>query len=837
MAAPVIGPDGTIYVGALDGRVYAFTPDGALKWSYATGARIEYASAALSAAGVLYQNTSTGIYALNAADGAFRWKNADCGGANAPVIGTDGTVYSAGGTSKRLCAIKPDGTVKWTYRMSNVTSRSAPAIAPSGVIYVGSYDRNLYAVNPDGTLRWTHATGDLVLSSPAIGADGTVYVGAADGLLYAINPNGSRKWSYRIGSVSSPVIAADGTIYAAGGGYLRALAPNGSSRWSYFIGNQGDSSPAIGANGVVYVGSVDPRLYAIAPNGSSVWTYTTSGAVISSPAIGADGTLYFGSSGGRFYALAGGPVLTPTPTRTPSATPTPTSTPSATPTPTSTAGVNGTRLYLYPSATTRDVNELFTLELWANTGGVAADTVDAYLNFDPTYLEVVDAAGNPASAIELNTAVFSSATLNTVFNLAGQINFSASRYETPYLVGVFKAATIRFRPKAAVDSTSVAFVRAGARWSDLLRAGESLHPALTGGTVTIGGTGIALSGRVALERRGSAGDPRWITPLYRIDDGATTGGVTVYRAGTNSVLGSYATTTDANGRFSMTLTGLAAGIYDVRVKGANTLSNRRANVSLPSATEINFGTLLVGDSTGNDAVNGADVSYMIPSFLLDATNPAFRPYADTNNDSVINGADVSALIPNFLRQGPIPVAGYAPGGWVSTGPRTGPGSEASLAFVPTSRATQVGDTFTLDVVADTGTGFADTVDAYVNFDPAYLEVVDATGNLATSVELNTVVFSSATFNAVNNITGQINFSASKYESPYLTGSFTAATIRFRAKAAVASTDVVYVQNGARMSDLLQFGESLNPAISNGSVAISPSATSRQMYLPLILPNR
>ena len=58
---------------------------------------------------------------------------------------------------------------------------------------------------------------------------------------------------------------------------------------------------------------------------------------------------------------------------------------------------------------------------------------------------------------------------------------------------------------------------------------------------------------------------------------------------------------------------------------------------------------------------------------------------------------------------------------------------------------------------------------------------------STAIELNAAVFSSATINSVDNTGGQINFSASKPDSPYLTGSFTAATIRFRAKAAVTNT--------------------------------------------------
>ena len=68
------------------------------------------------------------------------------------------------------------------------------------------------------------------------------------------------------------------------------------------------SSPAIGADGTVYVGSSDNKLYAISPPASGTtgvlkWSFTAGNDVSSSPAIGADGTVYVGSYDGRLYAI------------------------------------------------------------------------------------------------------------------------------------------------------------------------------------------------------------------------------------------------------------------------------------------------------------------------------------------------------------------------------------------------------------------------------------------------------------------------------------------------------------------------------------------------------
>lgn len=67
-------------------------------------------------------------------------------------------------------------------------------------------------------------------------------------------------------------------------------------RWRYLIGDFVYSSPAIAADGTIYVGSSDDHLYALNPNGTLRWRYPTGGEIWSSPAIGPDGTIYVGST-------------------------------------------------------------------------------------------------------------------------------------------------------------------------------------------------------------------------------------------------------------------------------------------------------------------------------------------------------------------------------------------------------------------------------------------------------------------------------------------------------------------------------------------------------------
>ena len=66
------------------------------------------------------------------------------------------------------------------------------------------------------------------------------------------------------------------------------------------------SSPAIGSDGTVYVGSNDNKVYAMnGKTGAKLWEFATGGMVWSSPAIGSDGTVYIGSLDNNVYALNG----------------------------------------------------------------------------------------------------------------------------------------------------------------------------------------------------------------------------------------------------------------------------------------------------------------------------------------------------------------------------------------------------------------------------------------------------------------------------------------------------------------------------------------------------
>ena len=306
-ASASIGPDGTIYTGAFDGKLHAINPDGTQKWAYQTGNMIQ-STPTVSVDGTVYVGSRDGnLYAISSS-GSLKWSFYTSNYIDsAPALGANGTIY-VGGMDNNVYAISPNGTLIWKYATQNGIW-SSPAVGPDGTIYIGSLDSNLYALNPNGTKKWSYLTGGAIASSPAIGPDGSVYVGSYDYKLYAVNSSGGLKWSFPTYGevVSSPAIGADGTLYVGSeDSYFYAVNGDGTSKWTFRTYNGIPSSPAIGSDGAIYFGSWDQNCYALNPDGSQRWAFATGNSIYSCPAIGADGTVYIASDDANLYAIGTG---------------------------------------------------------------------------------------------------------------------------------------------------------------------------------------------------------------------------------------------------------------------------------------------------------------------------------------------------------------------------------------------------------------------------------------------------------------------------------------------------------------------------------------------------
>lgn len=149
------------------------------------------------------------------------------------------------------------GVVKWKFQPYGTEHRlSIPAIGTNGIIYVAgqeddqgthTHSSHLYAISPGGTqlgaLRTASRLSTENEASPAVGSDGTIYATGVENIYNAVPT--------RV--------------------YVCAVRASGVLLWESEIEGQAVSSPTLGNNGLIYVGTADTygngHLYAIEPNG------------------------------------------------------------------------------------------------------------------------------------------------------------------------------------------------------------------------------------------------------------------------------------------------------------------------------------------------------------------------------------------------------------------------------------------------------------------------------------------------------------------------------------------------------------------------------------------
>jgi outer membrane protein assembly factor BamB len=298
-STPVIGGDDTIYVGSADRSFYALRPDGRLAWRFRTGGIIDAAGAiarhvkSLKSAPVTIGSGDERLYRLRTNPGLSRKRRI--------VWAFRPTLPPAGGQQ-----------VSWWE--GNV------AIGPGGTVYAGNTGGAAYAINPDGTLRWAAPRGQSVWTTPAFGQGaeaGNSFWGSVDLYAFSLDQSGRQRWqTFTPGYVtSSPALGSDGTVYVGSFDHkLYALDPDtGQPRWSFTTDAHIYSSPALadgpdGRTSAIYIASADGLVYALDPSGRLLWRYDTADPIRSSPVLGrkprgGGRILYVGSSNGKLYAL------------------------------------------------------------------------------------------------------------------------------------------------------------------------------------------------------------------------------------------------------------------------------------------------------------------------------------------------------------------------------------------------------------------------------------------------------------------------------------------------------------------------------------------------------
>jgi outer membrane protein assembly factor BamB len=287
LSSPAIGRDGTIHVGAQDGTFYAIRPDGSLRWKHQSAKAIQQ-HPVIAPDGTIYVAIEGRLTAFSP-DGAILWQSTqnDMTFPGGPSLAADGTIYIGGGTygmQSKLYAFAPNGSLDWTAVVGDgyFFPLAPPAVGPDGTIF--TYTTGLYAIRPDGALKWVRelSYGDNHYGSAAVDAQGNIYY-AGFGAIWKLDASGGILWEHQIlqgnfigSSWSSPLVDAAGNVFVGLGTgnrwdleverQLLVLRPNGTKLWSYTLPKiPTTSAPAMASDGTVYIGCLDGNLYAFRP--------------------------------------------------------------------------------------------------------------------------------------------------------------------------------------------------------------------------------------------------------------------------------------------------------------------------------------------------------------------------------------------------------------------------------------------------------------------------------------------------------------------------------------------------------------------------------------------
>ena len=162
----------------------------------------------------------------------------------------------------------------------------------------------------------------------------------------------------------------------------------------------------------------------------------------------------------------------------------------------------------------------------------------------------------------------------------------------------------------------------------------------------------------------------------------------------------------------------------------------------------------------------------------------------------------------------------------SLGLTTASAGTVTIAISPASKTVTVDEVFTLDIRIEAGSQPVDTGAAFIDFNPAYLTVVDASSDPSDQITPGSTL-DVVLQNSVDNSAGQIDYVAGVLVGTPPSGTFTLATIRFKAKAQTpgGGTPISFIfAPPARNTDALYEGNSVLSSHADGNVVISISVT-------------
>jgi len=315
-ATPAVTED-TVYVGATDGKLYAFRRiDGRLRWTFDTGGEI--LCEPLVVGETVYFGSGDGNFYAVDSSGKFKWSfEADGPIYSSPVYASGLVLF--GCNCATLYALDADaGVVVWRCDDPNYSIESKPFV-DGDTVYFGAWDTYVYAVDvKTGRLKWKcvgkgsagNPPGVAKYYSPAdcgpVAAGGKVFIPDRHHDLSIIDAASGTVVS-SIEKCSGVGLSEDGTaVYLRRNtGNLTKIDLEGNEIWS--VPADLDRTPAapVEKDGTVYIASGPGLVRAIrAADGAELWQYqATPKLFVMSSVEAADGVAYVTGMGGSVTAI------------------------------------------------------------------------------------------------------------------------------------------------------------------------------------------------------------------------------------------------------------------------------------------------------------------------------------------------------------------------------------------------------------------------------------------------------------------------------------------------------------------------------------------------------